>query len=137
MTRLYNEPAAFADEMIDGFARASARWVQRVPGGVTRSTRSEPGTVALVIGGGSGHYPAFGGLVGPGLGHGAALGNLFASPSAQQVRHVSEAADQGGGILLSFGNYAGDVANFGRARDELIANGVDCRIVTVRRTRAR
>ncbi|MCI2957602.1 dihydroxyacetone kinase family protein [Agromyces atrinae] len=131
MTRLYNDPTAFADEMIDGFARASARWVQRVPGGVTRSTRSEPGTVALVIGGGSGHYPAFGGLVGPGLAHGAALGNLFASPSAQQVRHVSEAADLGGGILLSFGNYAGDVANFGRARDELIANGVACRIVTI------
>ena len=71
MTRLFNEPAAFADEMIEGFAASHGRWVKRVPGGVVRNTRSTPDTVALVIGGGSGHYPAFAGLVGAGL---AALG---------------------------------------------------------------
>jgi dihydroxyacetone kinase len=78
MTRLFNEPAAFADEMIEGFAAASARWVTAVPGGVVRSTKGSDDTVALVIGGGSGHFPAFGGLVGPGIAHGAAMGNLFA-----------------------------------------------------------
>ena len=83
MTRLFNDPAAFADEMIEGFVAANGRHVRAVPGGVIRATRSEPGTVAVVIGGGSGHYPAFGGLVGPGLASGAAMGNLFASPSAQ------------------------------------------------------
>ncbi len=65
-----------------------------------------------MIGGGSGHYPAFGGLVGPGLAHGAAMGNLFASPSAQQVYAVAKAADNGGGVLFSYGNYAGDVLHF-------------------------
>ena len=64
MTRLWNEPADFADEMIDGFVAANERYVRRVPGGVVRSTTSPAGQVAVVVGGGSGHYPAFGGLVG-------------------------------------------------------------------------
>src|SRR5690606_20342652 len=96
-----------------------------------RSTRGERPTVAVVIGGGSGHYPAFGGLVGPGLAHGAAMGNLFASPSAHQVLAVSRAADEGRGVLLAFGNYAGDVMHFGRAQEQLRETGVDCRTVLV------
>ncbi|MET1053653.1 MAG: dihydroxyacetone kinase family protein [Mycetocola sp.] len=131
MTRLWNEPENFADEMIDGFVRANGRWVRKVSGGVTRSTRSEEPTVSLVIGGGSGHYPAFGGLVGHGLAHGAAMGNLFASPSAKQVESVARASDQGRGILLSYGKYAGDVLHFTEAQDKLIADGIDCRTVTV------
>lgn len=131
MTRLFNDPAAFADEMTEGFAAAAARWVQAVPGGVVRSTRAAEPTVALVIGGGSGHYPAFGGLVGPGLAHGAAMGNLFASPSAHQVYSVVKAADQGRGVLLSYGNYAGDVLHFTQAQDRLNAEGHDVRTVLV------
>ncbi|GAA2174287.1 dihydroxyacetone kinase family protein [Agrococcus versicolor] len=129
MTRLFNEPSAFADEMIEGFAAASARWVTAVPGGVVRSTRSSEDTVALVIGGGSGHYPAFGGLVGPGIAHGAAMGNLFASPSSQQVYTIAKTADQGKGVLLSYGNYAGDVLNFTEAQERLKAEGHDVRTV--------
>jgi len=131
MTRLFNDPAAFADEMTEGFADAAARWVQRVPGGVVRSTAADEPTVALVVGGGSGHYPAFGGLVGPGLAHGAAMGNLFASPSAHQVYSVAKAADQGRGVLLSYGNYAGDVLHFTQAQDRLRAEGHDVRTVLV------
>ncbi|MFF2840689.1 dihydroxyacetone kinase family protein [Paenarthrobacter sp. NPDC057981] len=131
MTRLFNEPAAFADEMIEGFVASHSRWVRRVNGGVARSTRSTPDTVALVIGGGSGHYPAFAGLVGQGLAHGAAMGNLFASPSAQQVYNVAKAADNGAGVLLGYGNYAGDVLHFTQAQDKLRADGIDCRSIAV------
>lgn len=131
MTRLFNDPAAFADEMIEGFVASHGRWVRRVSGGVARSTRSAPGSVALVIGGGSGHYPAFGGLVGQGLAHGAAMGNLFASPSAQQVYNVAKAADNGGGVLLGYGNYAGDVLHFTQAQDRLRKEGIDCRSIAV------
>ncbi|WP_159709052.1 dihydroxyacetone kinase family protein [Arthrobacter sp. 18067] len=131
MTRLFNEPSAFADEMIEGFVASHGRWVRRVSGGVARSTRSTPDTVALVIGGGSGHYPAFAGLVGQGLAHGAAMGNLFASPSAQQVYNVAKAADNGGGVLLGYGNYAGDVLHFTQAQDKLRAEGIDCRSIAV------
>jgi dihydroxyacetone kinase len=131
MTRLFNDPAAFADEMINGFVAANRLQVRRVPGGVVRSTRSAGGSVAVVIGGGSGHYPAFGGLVGQGLAHGAAMGNLFASPSAQQVYSVATSANNGGGVLLGYGNYAGDVLHFTQAQDRLRAEGVDCRTVAV------
>jgi dihydroxyacetone kinase len=131
MTRLYNEPSAFADEMIEGFVASHGRWVRRISGGVARSTRSTPDSVALVIGGGSGHYPAFAGLVGPGLAHGAAMGNLFASPSAQQVYNVAKAANNGGGVLLGYGNYAGDVMHFTQAQDKLRAEGIDCRSIAV------
>ncbi|GEK79561.1 dihydroxyacetone kinase family protein [Agrococcus baldri] len=131
MTRLFNDPSAFADEMIEGFVAAAGRWVQAAPGGVVRSTQADEATVALVIGGGSGHYPAFGGLVGPGIAHGAAMGNLFASPSAQQVHAIAKAADQGRGVLLSYGNYAGDVLHFDQAQERLRAEGHDVRTVTV------
>ncbi|KAA9158334.1 dihydroxyacetone kinase family protein [Microbacterium lushaniae] len=131
MTRLFNDPDDFAEEMIEGFVAASSRWVHRVSGGVVRSTRGPEPTVAVVIGGGSGHYPAFGGLVGPGLAHGAAMGNLFASPSAHQVHSVAAAAHEGRGVLLSFGNYAGDVLHFGQAQERLRGEGVDCRTVLV------
>ncbi len=131
MTRLWNDPHDFVDEMIEGFVLANGDYVKQVRGGVTRSTRSpEPGA-ALVIGGGSGHYPAFGGLVGPGLAHGAAMGNLFASPSSTQVESVIRASDRGRGVLLSYGNYAGDVLNFTAAQDAVRADGIDCRTVLV------
>ena len=131
MTRLWNDPADFADEMVDGFVAANGRYVRRVTGGVVRSTVSPRGQVAVVVGGGSGHYPAFGGLVGPGLAHGAAMGNLFASPSAQQVHAVAKAADNGGGVLFAYGNYAGDVLNFDAAQERLRAEGIRVETVTV------
>ncbi|MFS2074053.1 dihydroxyacetone kinase family protein [Curtobacterium sp. CT11-133] len=131
MTRLFNDPADFADESTDGFVAANRSRVRKVHGGVARSTTSPDGTVALVIGGGSGHYPAFGGLVGHGLAAGAAMGNLFASPSAQQVTAVATASEHGGGVLLSYGNYAGDVLNFDAAARALEASGISVRTVRV------
>ncbi|MFT4285006.1 MAG: dihydroxyacetone kinase subunit DhaK, partial [Protaetiibacter sp.] len=131
MTRLFNDPTAFADELVAGFVAAHRGHVRPVPGGVVRATVSEPAQVALVVGGGSGHYPAFGGLVGAGLAHGAAMGNLFASPSTQQVVSVARAADLGGGVLLSYGNYAGDVLNFDAAEAQLAAVGIPTRTVVV------
>jgi dihydroxyacetone kinase len=131
MTRLFNDPVDFADEMIDGFVAANKNHVRRVSGGVVRSTRTPEGNVAVVVGGGSGHYPAFGGIVGSGLAHGAAMGNLFASPSAQQVESVAAAAHRGGGVLLSYGNYAGDVLHFTQAQEKLNAAGITTRSVAV------
>jgi dihydroxyacetone kinase len=131
MTYLYNNPVEFADELVEGFVAANRAWVRRVQGGVVRATGTPPGQVAVVVGGGSGHYPAFAGLVGPGFAHGAAMGNLFASPSAQQVYSVAKAAHNGGGVLLTYGNYAGDVLNFTQAQERLIAEGIPCRTVVV------
>jgi D-erythrulose 4-kinase len=131
MTRLFNDPTQFVDDMIEGFVAANSRWVRRVPGGVVRRVRPSKPTVAVVIGGGSGHYPAFGGLVGAGLAHGAVMGNVFASPSADQVHSVAVSCQSGAGVLLTYGNYAGDVLNFDQAQKRLIAEGIPCRTVVV------
>lgn len=131
MTYLFNDPAKFADELREGFVAAHRGKLYPVDGGVIRLHKAKPGQVAVVIGGGSGHYPAFGGFVGQGLAHGAAMGNVFASPSAQQICNVAQAVDAGGGILFCYGNYAGDVLNFDQAQQRLRATGIEVRTVVV------
>ena len=131
MTRIFDDPAAFAEDALNGVVAANRRYVARVDGGVVRATEMDAGQVALVIGGGSGHYPAFAGLVGQGLAAGSACGNMFASPAAGQIYRVAKAANAGGGVLLSYGNYAGDVLHFGQAEDRLNAEGIPTRTVVV------
>lgn len=131
MTKIFDDPARFAEDALDGFAAVHRQYVARVDGGVVRSTETPANHVALVIGGGSGHYPAFAGLVGAGLAAGSACGNMFASPSAGQVYRVAKAAQTGGGVLLSYGNYAGDVLHFGQAQEKLNAEGIPTRTVLV------
>jgi len=130
MTTLYNDPAEFAEDQLAGFVDLYSDRLQGVPGGVV-SHRGPAPIVAVVVGGGSGHYPAFAGLVGPGFASGAVVGNIFTSPSAAQVYSVAKAADQGRGVILTFGNYAGDVMNFGIAAERLRREGIDTRIVLV------
>ncbi len=117
--------------MVDGFATANIQWVRQLPGGVVRRDLPSIPTVAVVIGGGSGHYPAFVGLVGPGLAHGAVVGDVFASPSAEKIHSVASRVHTGAGVLLTYGNYAGDVLNFDQAQERLIADGIACRTVVV------
>ncbi|MHA7291158.1 dihydroxyacetone kinase family protein [Arthrobacter sp. MDT3-24] len=131
MTQIFDNPADFADEALDGFVAANRAYVARMDGGVVRSTEVPAGQVALVVGGGSGHYPAFAGLVGPGLATASACGNMFASPAAGQIYRVAKEANAGGGVLLSYGNYAGDVLHFGQAQLRLNAEGIETRTVTV------
>lgn len=132
MARLINDdPVNYAEEALQGFAQANARYVKPVYGGVVRSTKTAQGKVALVVGGGSGHYPAFAGWVGPGFADGAVAGNIFASPSGAQAYSVCKAADRGAGILIGFGNYAGDVLHFGQAVERLASEGTDARTLLV------
>ncbi|WP_345399435.1 dihydroxyacetone kinase family protein, partial [Haloechinothrix salitolerans] len=133
MTRLFNDPARFRDDMVDGFVAAYARYVSRVSGasGVLRASGPVPGKVSVIVGGGSGHYPAFCGLVGPGFADGAVIGDIFTSPSAEQAYLVGKALDGGAGVLFSYGNYNGDVMNFGLAESRLRGEGIDCRTVVV------
>jgi dihydroxyacetone kinase len=123
MTSVLNDPNDFAGQALRGFVLAHQGLVASVPGGVVRRDRPARRTVAVVTGGGSGHYPAFCGWVGPGLADGAAVGDVFASPSTEQICSVARAADNGAGILLSYGNYAGDVLNFTAAQRRLEAEG--------------
>lgn len=131
MTYLFNQPELFVDEMIQGFVAAHRGRILPVEGGVIRAQKAKPGQVVVIIGGGSGHYPAFAGLVGPGLAQGAAMGNVFASPSAQQIYNVALAANAGGGIMFCYANYAGDVLNFTQAQARLQERGIDVRAAVV------
>ncbi|MBE7372748.1 dihydroxyacetone kinase family protein [Dermacoccus barathri] len=131
MTKLFNDPSTFMEDALDGFVLANARYVAKVSGGVVRAQETKPGKVAVVVGGGSGHYPAFCGVVGPGFADGAVVGNIFTSPSTDDAYRVAKAADGGGGVLFSTGNYAGDVMNFNLAKDKLVAEGIDTRNVYV------
>jgi D-erythrulose 4-kinase len=133
MTHVYNDPAEFPSDVIKGFAAAYPQYVQRVEGasGFVRAGGPLEGKVSLVIGGGSGHYPSYNGVVGTGFADGAVLGGVFASPSAEQIYRVARAADGGAGVVLGFGNYAGDRLNFGVAAERLINDGIDTRVVWV------
>lgn len=132
MTHVYDNPATFAEDALEGLCDVQADLVLRVKGGVVRRHRSTEPRVAVLYGGGSGHYPAFAGLVGHGMGAGAVCGNIFTSPSADDAVHVARAAHSGAGVIFAYGNYAGDVMNFGlataRLRDEGMA--VDNLVVT-------
>jgi dihydroxyacetone kinase len=131
MTRIFDDPASFTEDMLVGFVDANSRYVSQVRGGVVRASRTRPGKVAVVVGGGSGHYPAFCGVVGPGFADGAVVGNVFTSPSAADAASVGRAADGGAGVVFSTGNYAGDVMNFNQAVDRLGEEGIDARYVLV------
>jgi dihydroxyacetone kinase len=131
MTRVLDTAEGFVQDALAGFAAVHGDLVRRVDGGVVRADPLPPGRVAVVVGGGSGHYPAFAGVVGSGLAAGAVCGNVFTSPSAGQAYRVAAAADAGGGVLFSYGNYAGDVLHFGAAQERLRAEGTDARTVLV------
>src|SRR3954466_8335504 len=131
MTKLFNDPARFTEDMLAGFLDANARYVVGVPGGVVRVHKTAPGKVAVVVGGGSGHYPAFCGVVGPGFADGAVVGNIFTSPSADEAASVARAAHGDAGVLLATGNYAGDVMNFGLAVTQLRNEGIEAHYFAV------
>jgi dihydroxyacetone kinase len=133
MTYVFDDPANFKNQVIDGFAAAYARYVERVPNaaGFIRSSGPIAGKVSLVVGGGSGHYPSYAGIVGRGFADGCVMGDVFTSPSTEQIYRISKAANGGAGVLLSFGNYAGDRLNFAAAQERLIAEGIETQIVYV------
>ena len=131
MTRIVNDPADFADEALAGFCDLHAGLVRQVPGGAVRRRRPARPKVAVLVGGGSGHYPAFAGLVGRGFADGAVVGNIFTSPSTQQAVSVARAAESGAGVVFAYGNYAGDVMNFGLASERLAGLGIRAENVLV------
>lgn len=131
MTRIYDDPATFMEDMVSGFCEIYPQYVTRVDGGVVRAQETRPGKVAVIVGGGSGHYPAFCGVVGPGFADGAIIGNIFTSPSAQDAVNVGAAADNGGGVVITSGNYAGDVLHFTEAAETLTAAGIPAKTVYV------
>src|ERR1051326_716214 len=126
MQKLINQPDDFVDEMLEGILTAHPDQLKRAadPRAIVRAKAPVRGKVGIATGGGSGHLPVFMGYVGRGLADGAAIGNVFASPSAEQMLAVMRAVDGGAGVLQLYGNYGGDVMNFGRAAELAEAEGM-------------
>ena len=132
--KLINAPENIISEMIEGMVGAHPDML-RVEGETGRAVVAvdgpRDGKVGIVVGGGSGHEPAFAGYVGRGLADAAAVGNVFASPSPAHIAEAARAADGGVGVLMLYGNYTGDVLNFTMAAEELEQAGIPVRHVAV------
>jgi dihydroxyacetone kinase-like protein len=118
MKKLINAVDTVLAESLDGFAAAHSDIVTLGEGRkfVRRSTR-KPGKVALISGGGSGHEPLHAGFVGLGMLDAACPGQVFTSPTPDQMIAAAEAVDGGAGILFIVKNYEGDVMNFDMAAE--------------------
>lgn len=98
---------------------------------ISRAEPTRQGKVALVSGGGSGHEPLHGGFVGRGMLDAAAAGEVFTSPTPDQVLAATQAVDSGAGVLHIVKNYTGDVLNFEMAAELAAAEGVQVESVVV------
>jgi dihydroxyacetone kinase-like protein len=132
MKKILNNPVDYVDEMLAGLTAAHPEFY-RLHGDsgrvVARAKAGAPGKVGIVTGGGSGHLPVFTGYVGTGLLDACAIGDVFASPSAEQMADAIRAADSGAGVLRLYGNYGGDVMNFDMAGDLVEFDDIRCTTV--------
>lgn len=134
MKKIINDPEKFVDEMLDGLLLAHPAQLRPASAdnrALVRTDSPKQGRVGIVTGGGSGHLPTFLGYVGEGLCSGVAVGNVFSSPSAEQVLAATQASDGGAGVLYLYGNYGGDVLNFDLAADMAELEGIQTRTVLV------
>ena len=127
MQKILNEPGRFVDEMLEGVLAAHPDQLRRAgdPRAIVRVDAPVRGKVAIATGGGSGHLPVFMGYVGEGLIDGCAVGNVFSSPSADQMLEVTRAIHGGRGVLYLYGNYGGDVMNFDLAAELAADEGIE------------
>ncbi|MBV9243684.1 MAG: dihydroxyacetone kinase subunit DhaK [Methylobacteriaceae bacterium] len=118
MKKFLNTPQSLLDESLNGFAAAHADilCLGEERKFVRRRTLT-PGKVALISGGGSGHEPLHAGFVGEGMLDAACPGQIFTSPTPDQMIAAAEAVHQGAGILFIVKNYEGDVMNFEMAAE--------------------
>ena len=134
MKKLINDPYAVVDEMMEGILKAHPAQLAAAAGDLRAIVRADApikGKVGIATGGGSGHLPVFMGYVGQGLIDGAAIGNVFASPTARQMLKVTKAIDGGAGVLYLYGRYQGDILNFDMAAEMALDEGIEVETLLV------
>lgn len=130
MKKIMNAPERVVPDFLAGFADANPSVVYDAENHVILRA-AETKKVVLISGGGSGHEPAHAGYVGRGMLDAAVAGNVFASPSADQVLAAIRKADAGKGVLLVVKNYSGDVMNFELAAELAGLDGIETETVVV------
>ncbi|WP_319529841.1 dihydroxyacetone kinase subunit DhaL [uncultured Cohaesibacter sp.] len=125
--KLINAPETVVADMVAGMLGAHRDILQAV-GNSGRVIRAKDGPrkgkVGIVIGGGSGHEPAFTGYVGRGLADASAIGNVFSCPPPDPILEAARAVEGGEGILFLYGNYTSDAMNFEMASEKLSEEGI-------------
>ncbi|SDN62160.1 dihydroxyacetone kinase subunit DhaK [Alkalicoccus daliensis] len=133
MKKLINDVEQIVDEMLNGMTAAHPNELRRLEDTTVLVRKDAPvqGKVGIVSGGGSGHEPAHAGFVGPGMLDAAVAGEVFTSPTPDQVFEAIKAVDGGKGVLLIIKNYTGDVMNFEMAGEMAEAEGINVKQVVV------
>jgi phosphoenolpyruvate---glycerone phosphotransferase subunit DhaK len=129
MKKLINDPETVVQDALRGVEAAHPDRV-RVnydPAYVVRSDAPVQGKVGIVSGGGSGHEPMHGGFVGSGMLDAACPGEVFTSPTPEQMQEATKAVHGGAGVLHIVKNYTGDVMNFEMAGE--LAEGIEVETV--------
>ena len=131
MKKLINEPDAVVQEALEGIEAAHSDLVRVIydPAVIVRADAPVQGKVGIVSGGGSGHEPMHGGFVGRGMLDAACPGEVFTSPTPDQMLEATKAVDGGAGVLHIVKNYTGDVLNFEMAADLAKSEGIDVEAV--------
>ena len=127
MRKIINDPSSVEDETVAGILAAFPNYLKRVEGSTRALIRADApvaGKVGIATGGGSGHLPLFLGYVGHGLATGCCVGNVFSSPSAEDMFDVTKAVDSGAGVLHLYGHYSGDRMNFEMASEMAEMEGI-------------
>lgn len=120
MKKIINDPSNVVPEMVSGLVRSYPQILKQIPGteAVIRADKETmAGKVGIISGGGSGHEPTHAGFVGKGMLSAAICGQVFTSPTPDQIYEAIKAADQGKGVFMVVKNYSGDVMNFDMAKD--------------------
>lgn len=120
MKKILNDPKNYVPELLSGLLAAHPGRLKAADGelhAIVRADAPVQGKVGIITGGGSGHLPVFLGYVGKGMLDGCAVGDVFASPSIDQMYKTTKGVHGGAGVLHLFGNYGGDVMNFAGAAD--------------------
>lgn len=134
MKKILNSPENFVPEMLDGLLKAHPDMLAYAEDihSIVRADSPVQGKVGLATGGGSGHLPVFLGYVGKGMLDGCAVGDVFSSPSSDQMLAVTRRIDGGKGVVYIYGNYGGDVMNFDMAGEMADLEGIEVRTVLVK-----
>ncbi|PQC28572.1 dihydroxyacetone kinase subunit DhaK [Enterococcus mundtii] len=131
MKKIMNEPGDIVEEMLEGIVKSYPELVHRVEDSRVIAKNQLNEQVGLVSGGGSGHEPAHAGFVGDGMLSAAVLGDVFTSPTPDQIQLAIKEADQGQGVLLIIKNYTGDILNFEMAKELAAMDEIDVEEVVV------
>ena len=133
MKKLINNPDNVVEEMVQGMLFAHPERLKRVENTNVLVRKDAPvkGKVAIISGGGSGHEPAHAGFVGPGMLDAAVAGQMFTSPTPDQIFEAVKATNSGQGVFMIVKNYTGDVMNFDMAKEMAAMEGIDCELVIV------